>query len=82
MFSIRVFQKRRLLIGGILSNNGCFFIPFLQDFSYKRGDYLLFGSETSGLPPEALEDCKTRHLVEELYEFQWLKLMLDASISR
>lgn len=41
-----------------MSNNGCFFIPFLQDFSYKRGDYLLFGSETSGLPPEALEDCK------------------------
>jgi len=30
-----------------------------QDFSYRKGDYLLFGSETSGLPPEALLDCKT-----------------------
>ncbi|KAJ4898061.1 AGAMOUS-like 26 [Raphanus sativus] len=29
-----------------------------SDFSYRRGDYLLFGSETSGLPPEALSDCK------------------------
>lgn len=28
-----------------------------QDFSYKRGDWLVFGSETSGLPPEALLDC-------------------------
>ncbi|WZZ42456.1 hypothetical protein YC2023_038715 [Brassica napus] len=25
----------------------------------RRGDYLLFGSETSGLPPEALSDCKS-----------------------
>lgn len=31
----------------------------LQDFSYKKGDYLLFGAETTGLPPEALLDCKT-----------------------
>lgn len=38
----------------------CFLISFLQDFSYKRGDYLLFGSETTGLPPEALEDCKNQ----------------------
>lgn len=30
----------------------------MQEFSYRRGDYLLFGSETSGLPPEALLDCK------------------------
>lgn len=30
-----------------------------QDFSYRRGDYLIFGSETSGLPQEALEDCKS-----------------------
>ncbi|XP_020225593.1 uncharacterized protein LOC109807475 [Cajanus cajan] len=30
-----------------------------SDFSYRKGDYLLFGSETSGLPPEALLDCKT-----------------------
>ncbi|CAE6082346.1 unnamed protein product [Arabidopsis arenosa] len=29
-----------------------------SDFSYRPGDYLLFGSETSGLPPEALSDCK------------------------
>ncbi|KAH0934196.1 hypothetical protein HID58_011313, partial [Brassica napus] len=29
-----------------------------SEFSYRRGDYLLFGSETSGLPPEALSDCK------------------------
>ncbi|XP_030963220.1 uncharacterized protein LOC115984355 [Quercus lobata] len=30
-----------------------------SDFSYRRGDYLIFGSETSGLPPEALLDCKS-----------------------
>ncbi|EXB40711.1 Putative tRNA (cytidine(34)-2'-O)-methyltransferase [Morus notabilis] len=30
-----------------------------SDFSYRRGDYLIFGSETSGLPQEALEDCKS-----------------------
>ncbi|XP_076945306.1 uncharacterized protein LOC143616328 [Bidens hawaiensis] len=29
-----------------------------SDFSYKRGDWLVFGSETTGLPPEALNDCK------------------------
>ncbi|WCJ18965.1 tRNA (cytidine(34)-2'-O)-methyltransferase [Euphorbia peplus] len=29
-----------------------------SEFSYRRGDYLVFGSETSGLPAEALEDCK------------------------
>ncbi|MED6211815.1 hypothetical protein PIB30_077190 [Stylosanthes scabra] len=30
-----------------------------SEFSYRKGDYLLFGSETSGLPPESLLDCKT-----------------------
>ncbi|XP_045825250.1 putative tRNA (cytidine(34)-2'-O)-methyltransferase isoform X2 [Trifolium pratense] len=30
-----------------------------SDFSYRKGDYLLFGAETTGLPPEALLDCKT-----------------------
>ncbi|KAG9456918.1 hypothetical protein H6P81_001426 [Aristolochia fimbriata] len=29
-----------------------------SDFSYKRGDWLIFGAETSGLPPEALLDCQ------------------------
>lgn len=29
----------------------------LQEFSYKPGDWLVFGSETSGLPPEVLLDC-------------------------
>lgn len=28
-----------------------------SDFSYKPGDWLVFGSETSGLPPESLLDC-------------------------
>ncbi|KAJ3677640.1 hypothetical protein LUZ60_003364 [Juncus effusus] len=28
-----------------------------SDFSYKKGDWLVFGSETKGLPNEALEDC-------------------------
>ncbi|KAM1124216.1 hypothetical protein ACFX2B_039165 [Malus domestica] len=32
---------------------------FHSDFSYRSGDFLIFGSETSGLPPEALEDCKS-----------------------
>ncbi|KAF7835997.1 putative tRNA (cytidine(34)-2'-O)-methyltransferase [Senna tora] len=30
-----------------------------KEFSYRKGDYLLFGSETSGLPPEVLLDCNT-----------------------
>lgn len=34
--------------------------PPLQEFSYRKGDYLVFGSETSGLPPEALLDCKSK----------------------
>ncbi|KAL5219776.1 hypothetical protein ABZP36_024489 [Zizania latifolia] len=28
-----------------------------SDFSYKPGDWLVFGSETKGLPRSALEDC-------------------------
>ncbi|XP_039854606.1 tRNA (cytidine(34)-2'-O)-methyltransferase-like isoform X2 [Panicum virgatum] len=28
-----------------------------SDFSYKPGDWLVFGSETKGLPQEAHEDC-------------------------
>nr|GEU50353.1 putative tRNA (cytidine(34)-2'-O)-methyltransferase [Tanacetum cinerariifolium] len=33
-----------------------------SDFSYRRGDWLVFGSETTGLPPEALHDCKNEPL--------------------
>ncbi|CAH2051085.1 unnamed protein product [Thlaspi arvense] len=33
-----------------------------SDFSYRRGDWLIFGSETSGLPPEALLDCQSKTL--------------------
>ncbi|OIT08332.1 PREDICTED: uncharacterized protein LOC109228736 isoform X1 [Nicotiana attenuata] len=33
-----------------------------SDFSYKKGDWLVFGSETKGLPPEALLDCKSEYL--------------------
>ncbi|KAI3510788.1 hypothetical protein L1887_17925 [Cichorium endivia] len=33
-----------------------------SDFSYRRGDWLVFGSETTGLPPEALVDCKNEPL--------------------
>ncbi|XP_023758213.1 uncharacterized protein LOC111906665 [Lactuca sativa] len=33
-----------------------------SDFSYRRGDWLVFGSETTGLPPEALVDCKSEAL--------------------
>lgn len=32
---------------------------FHSDFKYKKGDWLVFGSETSGLPEEALFDCTT-----------------------
>ncbi|XP_078432981.1 tRNA (cytidine(34)-2'-O)-methyltransferase [Wolffia australiana] len=28
-----------------------------SDFNYRTGDWLVFGSETSGLPVEALKDC-------------------------
>ncbi|XP_031258161.1 uncharacterized protein LOC116116198 [Pistacia vera] len=31
-----------------------------SEFSYRKGDYLIFGSETCGLPPEALQDCKSK----------------------
>lgn len=42
-------------------NGAIIVVPFyLQEFSYKKGDYLLFGAETTGLPPEALLDCKTK----------------------
>lgn len=34
----------------------------VQDFLYRRGDWLVFGSETHGLPPEALEDCRREEL--------------------
>ncbi|XP_039056518.1 putative tRNA (cytidine(34)-2'-O)-methyltransferase [Hibiscus syriacus] len=30
-----------------------------SDFSYRKGDYLVFGSETCGLPPDVLLDCKS-----------------------
>ncbi|KAM7266689.1 hypothetical protein ACFE04_004586 [Oxalis oulophora] len=30
-----------------------------SEFSYRKGDYLLFGAETSGLPLEALQDCES-----------------------
>ncbi|CAL5005396.1 unnamed protein product [Urochloa decumbens] len=30
-----------------------------SDFSYKPGDWLVFGSETKGLPEQALEDCSS-----------------------
>ncbi|KAK6143141.1 hypothetical protein DH2020_023489 [Rehmannia glutinosa] len=33
-----------------------------SEFKYKMGDWLVFGSETSGLPPEALLDCKSESL--------------------
>ncbi|KAL8555481.1 hypothetical protein ACS0TY_003330 [Phlomoides rotata] len=33
-----------------------------SEFNYKKGDWLVFGSETSGLPPEALLDCKSESL--------------------
>ncbi|GAA0145234.1 RNA methyltransferase [Lithospermum erythrorhizon] len=31
-----------------------------SEFSYRKGDWLVFGSETSGLPPEVLLDCKEK----------------------
>jgi len=33
-----------------------------SDFSYKPGDWLVFGSETKGLPQQALEDCSREGL--------------------
>ncbi|KAL2514279.1 AGAMOUS-like 26 [Forsythia ovata] len=33
-----------------------------SEYSYRRGDWLVFGSETSGLPPEALHDCNSETL--------------------
>ena len=34
----------------------------MQDFSYRRGDWLVYGAETFGLPAEALLDCKNEPL--------------------
>lgn len=34
----------------------------MKEFNYRKGDWLVFGSETSGLPPEALLDCKSEML--------------------
>lgn len=34
----------------------------MKEFKYRKGDWLVFGSETSGLPPEALLDCKSEML--------------------
>lgn len=33
-----------------------------SEFTFRKGDWLVFGSETSGLPPEALADCKSEEL--------------------
>uniref|UniRef100_A0A7N0ZSE3 tRNA/rRNA methyltransferase SpoU type domain-containing protein n=1 Tax=Kalanchoe fedtschenkoi TaxID=63787 RepID=A0A7N0ZSE3_KALFE len=33
-----------------------------SDFLYRKGDWLVFGSETSGLPPEAILDCESETL--------------------
>ncbi|XP_022759450.1 uncharacterized protein LOC111305852 [Durio zibethinus] len=30
-----------------------------SDFSYGKGDYLIFGSETCGLPPDVLLECRS-----------------------
>ncbi|GFZ00454.1 tRNA (cytidine(34)-2'-O)-methyltransferase [Actinidia rufa] len=37
-------------------------LHLVADFSYRRGDWLVFGSETHGLPPEALLDFKSEAL--------------------
>lgn len=34
----------------------------MKEFTYRKGDWLVFGSETSGLPPEALADCQSESL--------------------
>ncbi|XP_047973043.1 putative tRNA (cytidine(34)-2'-O)-methyltransferase [Salvia hispanica] len=33
-----------------------------SEFTYRKGDWLVFGSETSGLPAEALDDCTSEPL--------------------
>lgn len=34
----------------------------MKEFTYRKGDWLVFGSETSGLPAEALDDCTSEPL--------------------
>ncbi|RWR77786.1 tRNA/rRNA methyltransferase [Cinnamomum micranthum f. kanehirae] len=41
-----------------------------SDFSYRQGDWLVFGSETSGLSPKVLVDCRNEAFLEEQFEFQ------------
>ncbi|KAL1547487.1 tRNA (cytidine(34)-2'-O)-methyltransferase [Salvia divinorum] len=33
-----------------------------SEFTYRKGDWLVFGSETNGLPAEALDDCTSESL--------------------
>jgi tRNA(Leu) C34 or U34 (ribose-2'-O)-methylase TrmL len=44
-------ENRETSIDGIL------LFLYLQEKKYKPGDWLVFGAETTGLSPEALEDC-------------------------
>ncbi|XP_021739256.1 uncharacterized protein LOC110705663 [Chenopodium quinoa] len=47
-----------------------------SDFTYRPGDWLVFGSETSGLPPDALDDCRS-----EAYGGATIKIpMLDTYV--
>ncbi|KAL0374284.1 UNVERIFIED_CONTAM: putative tRNA (cytidine(34)-2'-O)-methyltransferase [Sesamum radiatum] len=70
----REYFRKQVLIQYVISLTGMHkFLHFLlaftkrgtsihSEFTYKKGDWLVFGSETSGLPPEALLDCKSELL--------------------
>ena len=50
-----------------------------QDVSYQAGDYLVFGSETRGLPLERLEDYKEDFVVIPMLEDRVRSLNLSVS---
>jgi tRNA (cytidine/uridine-2'-O-)-methyltransferase len=53
------FIKEQTLLGGRLVGFSVRGKENYVNFSYRESDWLLFGSETQGLPPDLLEDCDT-----------------------
>ncbi len=52
-------QKSGQLIGFTVRGSGDYL-----DYKYKKDDWLIFGCETKGLPPEVLERCDYRAYIE------------------
>ncbi|KAK3041285.1 hypothetical protein RJ639_001387 [Escallonia herrerae] len=60
---LQIFDLELFVIRGSATLQFHAFGVVVMDYSYRRGDWLVFGSETSGVPPEALLDCKSEPFV-------------------